>query len=133
VHRRTIAFAVCVLSTALGFAAAADAKVAWFLTPSGNLGCEVADRDVRGSYVFCQSNRRPQTVRMAPNARLSICRGQRCLGDPPENTPTLGYGRRVRVGRFRCTSAASGVRCVVVSSGRGFVIDRASIRPTGAR
>jgi hypothetical protein len=133
VRRRTIALAACALSTALGFAGAAEAKVAWFLTPSGNLGCEVADHDVRGSYAFCQSNRRPQTVRMAPSGRLSICRGQRCLGDPPENTPTLAYGRRVRVGRFSCTSAASGVRCVVVASGRGFVIDRVAIRPTGAR
>ena len=116
-------------AAALAGAATAEARVAWFLSPSGNLGCEVADHDPRGAYAFCQSDRRPQTVRMAVTGRLRICRGERCLGDPPENTPTLAYGRQVRVGRFRCASEQAGIRCTVVATGRGFVIDRETVRP----
>jgi hypothetical protein len=90
----------------------------------------VADHDVRGSYASCQSIARPQTVRLTLNGRLKICRGERCLGNSPENTPTPAYGRGLRVDRFRCTSAAEGVRCNVISSGRGFLINRGGIRAT---
>jgi hypothetical protein len=122
-------FAGGLCAAALAGAATAQAKVAWFLSPSGNLGCEVADHDPRGAYAFCQSNQRPQTVRMAVSGRLRICRGVHCLGDPPENTPTLPYGRRVRVGRFGCTSEQAGIRCTVIATGKGFVLDRKTVRP----
>jgi Family of unknown function (DUF6636) len=41
---------------------------------------------------------------------------------------TLGYGKSVRLGPFRCTSRRIGMRCVVMRSGHGFVISRARLK-----
>lgn len=119
---------VSVLGTALaaGQAAAADRA---FVSPTGNLGCQITDRvDYAPNQVFCQSFNRPQVVRMGLNGRLRICRSERCLGNPAEDTPTLGYGRAITVGRFRCTMSTDGIRCRVRSSGKGFLINRDTIR-----
>jgi len=63
--------------------------------------------------------------------RLKICRGIRCLGNAAVNTPTLGYGKLITVGRFRCRSLRSGIRCTVIQSGKGFLIDSKAVRRVG--
>ena len=103
-------------------------RFAAFYSPSRNLSCELADRDVRGTYVYCQSVKLPHSVRMGLTGRLKICHGTHCLGNAAENTPTLGYGRQITVGRFRCRSLRSGVRCIVIRSGKGFLIDSKAVR-----
>jgi hypothetical protein len=109
----------------------ANATYAGFYSPSRNLSCELADRDARGSYVYCQSVKAPRNVRMSLDGRLTICRGNQCLGNPAENTPALGYGRKVAIGRFGCLSQQSGVRCTVIRSGKGFLINSAGVRRVG--
>ena len=94
----------------------ADAKVVWIASPSGNLECEVADRYAGVTNVLCQSFKRPQSVSMGPSGVLKICRGDRCLSNGPEGTVTLAYGKSRTVGRFRCTSLRSGMRCIVVAA-----------------
>jgi hypothetical protein len=112
-------------------------KVASFYSPSRNLSCEMGDDPgVRGSYVYCQSLKRPHSVRMGLDGRLKICRGgtittTHCLGNAGENTPTLGYGRQITVGRFRCRSQQSGVRCTVIRSGKGFLINSTGVTRVG--
>jgi hypothetical protein len=91
----------------------------------------VADRDVRGSFVYCQSVKAPHSVTMSVDGRLKLCRGIRCLGNAAVNTPTLAYGKQVTVGRFRCRSLRSGVRCTVIRSGKGFLIDSKTVRRVG--
>ena len=92
----------------------------------------MADRDARGSYVYCQSFKPPHNVRMSLDGRLKICRGTRCsIANPAANTPTLGYGKQITVGRFRCRSQRSGVRCTVIRSGKGFLIDSKAVRRVG--
>jgi hypothetical protein len=108
-----------------------SATYAGFLSPSHNLSCELADRDVRGSYVHCQSVKAPHSVRMGSDGRLKICRGTRCLGNAAENTATLNYGKQMTVGRFRCRSQRSGVRCTVIRSGKGFLIHGKGVRRIG--
>jgi hypothetical protein len=111
--------------------ATAKATYAGVFAPSRNLSCEMADRDARGSYLYCQSVKAPKNVRMGLDGRLKICHGTQCLGNPAENTPALGYGRKIAIGRFRCISQRSGVKCVVIRSGKGFLISRTVIRRVG--
>jgi hypothetical protein len=116
----------------LGPATPRKAKSARFYTPSHNLSCAMADRDARGSYVYCQSFKPPHNVRMSPDGRLKICRGTRCsIGNPAANTPTLGYGKQITVGRFSCRSQRSGITCTVIRSGKGFLIDSKVARRVG--
>ena len=103
-----------------------------FVSPSHNLSCKMADGDARGSYVHCQSKRLPHSVRMTPTGRLRVCRGVSCLGDPPVNARVLGYRQRITVGRFQCVSRHAGVKCAVISSGKGFLIDNTNVHRIGA-
>jgi hypothetical protein len=112
--------------------ASAKATYAGFHSPSHNLSCEMADRDARGSYVYCQSVKAPKNVRMSLDGRLKICRGTKCLGNPAEKTPALAYGRKITIGRFGCLSQRSGVKCTVIRSGKGFLIDSKKVRRVGA-
>ena len=102
-----------------------------FYSPSRNISCEMADRDARGSSVYCQSVKTPKNVRLSLDGRLKICRGAKCLGNPAESTPALGYGRKMTIGRFACSSRKSGVQCSVIRSGKGFLISRTGVRRIG--
>ena len=104
-----------------------------FYSPSRGIDCGMSDSSgFRG--VSCQTLRPPQKVTMDAGGRLTICRGSeaRCkLGNAGEDVPTLAYGRQITVGRFRCISLRSGVRCTVVRSGKGFLINRDGVRRVG--
>jgi hypothetical protein len=103
-----------------------------FYTPSKNINCSLGDSsDYLG--VSCASRNPPRSAKMDANGRLKICQGRRCLGCgcAPEGIPTLGYGKQVIAGRYRCLSQPSGVTCVVISSGKGFVISSAGVRRVG--
>ncbi len=106
--------------------------VAEFYSPSGNLSCEMDDgRAGVPNHVWCQSWKKPHRVTLRPDGRLNTCRGERCLGNPGENTPRLAYGKHITVGRFRCFSLQAGIKCVVISSGRGFLIDKVGVHRVG--
>jgi hypothetical protein len=73
---------------------------------------------------------------MGLDGRLKICSGgtittTHCLGNAGEHTPTLAYGKQVTVGRFRCRSAQAGVTCIVIQSGKGFLINNIGITAVG--
>jgi uncharacterized protein DUF6636 len=104
------------------FALLVAVHVAWFHSPSGNIQCEV------GVTAYCQTFRPLQTVTLRANGRSVVCTRRACpVGNGPENATTLAYGRSIRVGPFRCTSLQSGMRCVVVRTGRGFTIARQGV------
>ena len=109
-------------------AVAAAATVTWFHSPSGNIECEVAAADLRGTYAYCQTFVRPRSVKLSATGRMRVCTGTGCLGNGPENALTLRYGRSVRLGPFRCTSLLSGMRCMAVRTGHGFLISRESLK-----
>jgi hypothetical protein len=84
--------------------------------------------DVRGLRGVTCTNRAlpaPAMVRMNVRGRLRVCMDS-CVGNPGlgDIVNTLRRGRRLTVGRFRCRARRGAVRCVVVKSGRGFVISR---------
>jgi hypothetical protein len=103
--------------------------VRWFHSPSGNIECEVAARDSRGTYAYCQTFRPLQTATLRRNGHTTACtRGACPVGNGPENARTLAYGRSIVVGPFRCSSSRLGVRCVLRASGHGFAIARAGVK-----
>jgi hypothetical protein len=128
-----VPFAVLTAAVTAGQAASSASRTtASFYSPSRNLGCELDDRRAGvPSEVFCQSLKTPHSVKLGLNGRIKICRGESCLGNPGEGTPVLAYGRQVTVGRFRCFSLTAGVKCIVISSGKGFLIDKAGVRRLG--
>ena len=110
-----------------------------FYSPSRNIACGMSD-DSKFRYANCQSRVPPQNVTMDANGRVSICRDptpnnstNECnLGDPGEGViPTLAYGKQIIVGRFRCQSLEIGVRCTVIKTGKGFLINRNGARRVG--
>ena len=126
--RTWIAAGWCAIAMSALLVASASAAVRWFHSPSGNIECEVSSGGAHGAYAYCQTFRPAASARLSANGRVHVCRGTGCLGNGPENAFTLGYGRSVRVGAFRCTSLARGMRCVVIISGRGFLIARQGIK-----
>ena len=112
---------------ALALPATATAKVRWFHSPSGNIQCEVAANDPRGTYAYCQTFEPLASVKLNRAGHSKVCHGGSCVGNGPENAFTLRYGKSVTVGPFRCTSRTSGLTCVVTSSGHGFRIARRGI------
>jgi hypothetical protein len=110
---------------------------ATFYSPSKNASCEMNDgRPGVGSYVYCQTWKRPQSVKLGLDGRLKICHDTsttttHCLGNPGERTPVLAYGKQITLKHFRCRSEQAGVTCTVIKSGKGFRIDRTGVRRVG--
>ena len=116
------------------------ADVGEFYSPSGNIACGMFDGKL-GREVVCQSRVPPQKVTMDHTGRVTICRdptpsntSNECsIGDPGEGKiPILAYGRHITVGRFRCDSLVTGVRCVVTATGKGFLINRDGVKRVGS-
>jgi hypothetical protein len=98
-----------------------------FLSPSGNISCEIDNGYIGLHQVYCQTISPPQSVVLTLKGTFKVCKGQQCLGNPADNTPVLAYGHSTRSGPFRCVSTTSGVSCTV--SGKGFQISRSGITP----
>jgi hypothetical protein len=104
------------VALALAAPASASASVRTFRSPTGNITCEVSTGGTRGTWVRCQSFRRPQSVRLSPEGDVGTCYGRECLRPRPLNpTMRLKYGSSVRFGPFRCSSRRYTVSCWVGS------------------
>jgi hypothetical protein len=101
-----------------------------FLSPSGNISCEVDYHRAGLTQVYCQTVTPARSVTMSAAGRYTACTGSQCLGNPGAGTPTLAYGTATGVGPFRCESAAAGVTCV--ADGRGFRISASGMAPVPA-
>jgi hypothetical protein len=101
-----------------------------FVSPSGNISCEVDYHHAGLTRAYCQTAESPRSVTMSVAGKYTTCAGQQCLGNSGSGTPTLAYGTATGVGPFRCESAATGVTCV--AHGRGFQISASGITPVPA-
>src|SRR5262249_49077790 len=106
---------------------------AFFYSPSGNLGCEMMP-----TAVVCTSRKPPHRVTLKPSGELTdLCihstRTVDCGGDFDEDAKfrELPYGRSLTLGPFRCSSATTGITCVIAASGRGFLINRDTVQRVG--
>lgn len=104
-----------------------------FDSPSRNINCFMYDGGssdyIRG--VTCKTDTPRRLVAMSADGRLSI-RGfpAGCGCDEPDSPP-LSYGKQVTVGRYRCLSLQAGVRCTVIQTGKGFLINRDGVSRVG--
>jgi len=98
-----------------------------FLSPTGNISCEVDWHRAGLTHVYCQTGTPARSVTMGATGTYTTCTGQQCLGNAGDGTPTLAYGTATGAGPFRCTSAATGVTCV--ADGKGFQISTAGVTP----
>lgn len=117
------------LVVAVASSANAAAKRSFFLSPSGNISCELHWKDGSlGTVAYCQTRSPGRSVRLRSNGKLKVCTGTKCIGDPPQDATTLKYGHTRTVGGFKCTSRTSGMRCVRTSTGKGFRIAVSGVR-----
>ena len=124
----TCAVAIALAAMIVAAPEASTRTVRGFHSPSGNIECEVASHDVRGTYAYCQTFKPLQTANLSANGHTSICAHGPCsVGNGPEYATDLPYGHSLRIGVFRCTSTVAGVRCVAVASGHGFRIAREGV------
>lgn len=101
-----------------------------FVSPSGNLNCEIDYRHAGlGNAAFCESLSPPESATMSKRGIVKIC-GLPCEGNAAVGTPVLEYGEHTSLGPFRCRSRTDGISCQV--SGRGFRISRSGISSLGA-
>lgn len=133
-----------------GIAHADDTRYT-FLSPSGNIGCEMNDDAGGRIYAvcktqdptwaappseYCQQAEVPGATG-GPGSDLQLGQGKTpCVGpsmnqfffppDPLANHPTLGYGQTHSIGSITCDSEPSGVTCTDASTGHFFRVSRDS-------
>lgn len=147
------ALSIATAATALPLSgtAQADPTGYTFLSPSGNIGCEL--RDDAGGTIFamcktqnrswvasptenCQKAQVPGAIG-EPGSDVMLGQGKTpCVGfsanqfffppDPLATYPTLGYGQSRSVGSITCGSEPSGVTCTDASTGHFFRVSRDS-------
>lgn len=106
-------------------------NVKFFVSPSGNISCELDfQRAGLPDTAYCVSREPQQSVSMNPAGVLDVCDGESCMSDPPLEATTLRYGQTTGIGPFTCRSEEIGVTCRV-ASGRGFTISTSGIAPVG--
>src|SRR3954453_1803597 len=63
---------------------AASGAVRWFHSPTGNIECELAANDPRGTYAYCQTFVPTQTATLRPSGRTAVCTRRACaVGNGP--------------------------------------------------
>jgi hypothetical protein len=141
------ALSIATAVTALPAAATAHADDTsyTFLSPSGNIGCEMADDAGGQLFAVCKTQDRTWAAPPSENCQqaevpgatggpgtaLQLGQGKTpCVGfsmnqfffppDPLANHPTLGYGQTHSIGSITCDSEPSGVTCTDASTGHFF-------------
>jgi hypothetical protein len=129
---------MAVVAAALAVTApAASARVKFFQSPSGNIGCVVG-----GGIARCDILEHSWTPPPKPSSCIDLDYGNgvevigghpgeyTCAGDTvfSPSAPVLQYGDKITKNRFTCTSKTSGMRCANRNSGHGFFLSREAVR-----
>lgn len=126
---RTLAAVLALAATLFVTAVAAAGGVQhFFFAPGNTTSCELDfNMPKLGSDAFCQTYPHAESATLRPDGRLTICHGIRCIGNPPDQVPTLVYGGSLSAGPFLCSSLRKGVKCLVAKTGHGFLISPTTI------
>jgi hypothetical protein len=106
------------------------------LSPDRKLWCTLDDSSA-AHYAWCGYAGPPppeHSGRVRPNGQVTLCTATSpgdCLQNWDDAAPILRYGQRDELYGYRCTSAKTGITCVVIASGKGFAIDRAGVTKVG--
>lgn len=132
------ALIACIAAASAG--AAANEAEFYARTGTGStLSCAIYDGYAGSTAAFCEYVSKPTQAKATLTAGGSVvlCRthsitSNRCgLGNAGENSPTYKVGKTVTVGPFACTVGASGVRCVVTATGKGFLLGAKKMEGVG--
>ena len=120
--RAALVSLIAVMATAL-WVGPALARTKSFRTPSHNVYCLYMSTQGPGPWIRCDVlslNDTGFTVDKRHKARKIH------ITDSVVSTraKALGYGKRLRVGPFTCSSRASGLKCKSRSSGHGFKLSK---------
>ncbi len=124
--RLILAAVAAALSVTAGAGAATGIHRFIGVRGTANLDCELAAGvPGLGTFVYCLSAPTPSkavSVQMSAAGKLQICRGLKCMSNPPDGEAMLRQGQSVTAGPFRCTAVKNGIRCLVTKLGHGFLI-----------
>ncbi len=114
---------VAITGSALTLPAAGAGVQHFFFAPGNTTSCEL-DFEMAGigTVAYCQTYPHAESVTLRATGKLTVCHGLKCIGNPPDQVPTLVYGATLSAGPFRCSSLRKGVECVLTMSGHGFLI-----------
>jgi hypothetical protein len=125
----TVLGAVSALAAGSAVAAAPTGTQHFFFGPGPSTSCEMdVGMPQIGTSVYCQTYPHTESVVLHANGTLTICHGIKCIGNPPDQVPTLVYGAWLTAGPFTCDSTHAGIKCFVVKTGKGFVISPTAIK-----
>jgi len=102
-------------------------------SPTGSIQCALGGAN---GGVYCQTFEPDQHVSMDAHGKLDICHktpNRGCAGNAGEDVhfTTIPYGSSFSLGGVRCSSAFTGMTCVITATGRGFLIARQAIKRFG--
>jgi hypothetical protein len=111
-------------------AAAGKPSADGFLSPNGKTWCQVTATAV-GCVSFTEGDVEGPShgAVLRQGGKVVLCPDSsdgprwRCFQNFDDEAPALGYGHRAKVGGFACSSARSGITCVLTATGKGFRID----------
>lgn len=118
---RGLPIAVTALAVAL-VPAGASARTIFIQSPSHNIACQLDSRE--GALCTVLSLMRQASVSQHGKVRVF----DQNSNPPSGGVRTLRYGHSLRVGKVRCTSKRTGMRCVHVPTGHGYVASRAGFK-----
>jgi hypothetical protein len=90
------------------------------------ISCHMTDDgSVGGSWVYCWIGANPHPTRHVKlNGRGQFNVAATTAIPLGLGGPALAYSRQVTIGRFRCQSLRSGMKCTVIATGHGFLFNR---------
>jgi hypothetical protein len=103
-----------------------------FVSPSGNISCEIDNNFGQSGITstLCLTFSPARSVTLKTDSSLTECTGQQCLSNAGLGTPTLHYGQSITLGPFTCSSATSGITCML-GNGDGFLIAKGGVTALG--
>jgi hypothetical protein len=132
IKRPVVVLGCLLLVLAATASAASPAK--FFLSANGKISCQLSSGGALGTIAYCQTTKPASSVKLHSNGFAQICKGARCLGNPPENATKLRAGKSQKVGPFFCMAESSSkIQCYVVKSGKGFEASSAGINKVTVR
>lgn len=109
-----------------------ETSLSQFLSPDRKTWCLFSDiGDVQkawcGSRTGDDPGRTEHSGELQADGSLRLCNHPPdrdvCMQNWNEDAPVLGVGSQSELYGFRCTSEPQGIRCVVIATGKGFVIN----------
>jgi hypothetical protein len=135
--KRALPVAALALAALAILVPSASARVKFFQSPTGNIGCVIGGGIARCDileHTWSPPPNPPSCMDLDYGNGVEVVGGHpgryTCAGDTvfSPSARVLGYGDKITKNRFTCTSKTAGMRCANRNSGHGFFLSRADVR-----